>query len=227
MKKMLIIAAFALLPLVAFGQEQRANALLEIEKLKADIAEREKILLSPSKEDTEANSEFLKQENTGIIRLLPREKFDRKLLMIGGGAYYSFSRKSHEYGNGSDLQLGQKYLSSGFAGANYGFMLDLGETALENISPETPGIRFMAEYAAPAEEAIARQEARNFAENGKAGKYNMRLKYEAGKSYALRSINYGFSDILAAFRIIREDSDGSLIIIWKKIKEFEKPQLRR
>jgi len=46
-------------------------------------------------------------------------------------------------------------------------------------------------------------------------------------TYLLRSIDYGTSDVLVAFRVFRKDSDGGLIIAWKLLNKFPKPELAR
>lgn len=43
----------------------------------------------------------------------------------------------------------------------------------------------------------------------------------------LRSINFREADTLVALKVYRKDADGSLIIFWKTIKNFEKPLLAR
>jgi hypothetical protein len=59
-------------------------------------------------------------------------------------------------------------------------------------------------------------------------KYKNRLPPVVDQTYALRSINYGTSDILVAFRVARKnETDGSLIIVWKELKRFPKPELKR
>ena len=47
-----------------------------METKRAELAKLETQFLSPSAEDRAAYAEFLTQPNTGLIRLLPREKFD-------------------------------------------------------------------------------------------------------------------------------------------------------
>jgi hypothetical protein len=94
------------------------------------------------------------------IRLLPREKYDRVLAINGGGAYYSFAQKTHEYGQGSDIELQQGNLSVGFAGADYGFLIDLGDVNLLDVNKETPELSFLAAYSPPADEPAVRAEYR-------------------------------------------------------------------
>lgn len=91
----------------------------EIDELWQQIKVKQDLLLEPTSADRETYSEFLKQPDTGLIRLLPREKYDGKLPVRGGGAFYSFSLLTHEYG-GSDIGLSQGELSVGFAGFNFG-----------------------------------------------------------------------------------------------------------
>src|ERR1044072_386582 len=113
-----LLSAMTLLlaPSVLAQADARAQAAAEIESLRAQIKAKETLLLSPSKEDRKEHALFLAQPDTGLVRLLPREKWDGKLSMRGGGAYYSFSRRTHEYGSGSDIQLQRDNLSVGFAG---------------------------------------------------------------------------------------------------------------
>jgi hypothetical protein len=46
-------------------------------------------------------------------------------------------------------------------------------------------------------------------------------------SYVLRSIDYARSDLLVAFRIVRQDSDGSVVLLWKLLKKYPTPALAR
>jgi hypothetical protein len=41
-----------------------------------------------------------------------------------------------------------------------------------------------------------------------------------GKARRLRSTTSGKADILVAFRVIRQDADGSLHILWKKLADY-------
>jgi hypothetical protein len=50
--------------------------------------------------------------------------------------------------------------------------------------------------------------------------YNSRIAAETGKTYALRSINVARSDIVVVFQTLREDFDGSFVIVWKILKSY-------
>ncbi len=211
------------------AQDARAQAAAEIESLRAQIKSKEAALLAPSKEDRRAHALFLAQPDTGLIRLLPREKWDGKLSTRGGGAFYSFARLTHEYGFGSDIMLEQDMLSAGFAGANFAFMANLGDAPVETVSGETEGVQYMASFQTPSPETDARKAQRQFSGGFQSGQwtYKDRLPVSVGSTYVLRSVNYGDSDVLVAFRVLRKDSDGSVVLLWKMLEKFPKPTLER
>ncbi|HXG92207.1 MAG TPA: hypothetical protein VNN73_07525 [Blastocatellia bacterium] len=224
------LALVSLLAVDCFAQgDDRAKLEKKIESLMNRVREKEKEFLSPSAEDRAAFAEFLRQPDTGIIRLLPREKYDGKLLVRGGGAYYSFARLVHEYGYGSDIELQREYFSVGFAGADYGFLVNLGNTPVESISVEHPGVKYLAEYTAPSKEPEAREQHRRgypgFDVDGFT--YASRTPALTNTTYAVRSISYEDSDVLIAFRVVRQDTDGSMILLWKILKKFPTPHLER
>ena len=237
MKKIFTAAVFVLLTcsINALAQsESQEDLLKQIEAKRADLAVLENKLLAPSGEDKAAFAEFLKQEDTGLIRLLPREQYDETpnkmtLTVRGGAAYYSFARLTHVYGYGSDIELQQGYLSVGFAGADYGIILRSGAASLDEVSLEHPSAFFLTAYKAANNEPQARVEQRRFGNGDTIDgiKYGNRVKAEVGMTYVLRSINYHESDVLVALKVVRQDTDGSLIIAWKLLKKFPKPELAR
>src|ERR1051326_685198 len=139
-----VAMAFALTFLLAADSRAQATdrAALdkEIQSLREQLRQKEQELLAPSAEDRAAFAEFLRQPNTGIIRLLPREKYNDQSMMRGGGAYYSFTRLTNEYGQSSHLQLGQNYLSAGFIGVDFGFLTKLGDMPLEAVTLDHPAV---------------------------------------------------------------------------------------
>ncbi|MDQ3322347.1 MAG: hypothetical protein M3525_07945, partial [Acidobacteriota bacterium] len=79
-------------------------------------------------------------------------------------------------------------------------------------------------YKPPAAESEIRTEQRrawNYEANGAVYKSN--LPAVVGNTYVLRAISFGDADVLVALRIHRKDTDGSLIIFWKLLENFEKP----
>src|SRR5437764_9938018 len=90
--------------LIAFAQtDSRSELLKSCRSQTGGTRGSREQLLAPSAEDQAACAEFLAPE-TGLIRILPREKFESSssnksgLTLRGRGPYYSFSRQTHEYG---------------------------------------------------------------------------------------------------------------------------------
>lgn len=224
-----LIAFFSLAGAANAQTTDRAQVAAEIESLREQIKSKESLLLAPSNEDKEAYAEFLSQPDTGLVRLLPRETWDGKLSLRGGGAYYSFTKLTHEYGYGSDISLEQGQLGVGFAGADFGFVINLGDIPLANVTLEAEGIKFLAAFTTPSVESAAREQRQRaghgFEAEGR--RYRNRAPVAINNTYALRSINYDTSDVLVTFRVIRKDSDDSVVILWKMLKKFPLPRLER
>jgi hypothetical protein len=229
MKRILTSTLITLFVLTVFGvtlaqSPSREDVLKEVQSRREELTALEKTLLLPSEEDRAAYATLLRQPDTGIIRLVPREN----KLTIGGG-YYSFTRLTHEYGSGSDISLEQDSLSVGFAGADYGMLTNLGDVSLDEITLEHPSVRFISEYVPANRELDARSEYRRFSTGETIGgvPYRTRLPVEVKATYLLRSIDYDRADVLVAFRVVRKDIDRSVIIVWKLLKKYPKPELAR
>lgn len=196
-------------------------------------------LLAPSKADRFENEAFLKQPDTGLIKLLPREIFDwrtyhtkKRLSMPGGGAYYSFFYQSHEYVYvyGTDLELDHNMISVGFAGLDHGMMVDLGDVPLSDLSATDSRAAFIAGYRPAGNEPDARCEFKRFRDGVTidGSLYKRSLPVQVNSTYLLRSINRSSkSDLLVGFRVTRQETDGSVIIAWKLLKQFERPGFYR
>lgn len=235
---LLLIIAISFISSNGFAQSaSREDLLKEIRAKRADLQQLEREFLAPTAEDRGAYAEFLSQPDTGLIRLLPREVYDsetykknnKTLTMRGGGAYYSFTRLTHEYGFGSDIELDSGHLLVGFAGADYGILVNLGDVTLNELTIEDPRLRYMSGYAPPSKEPDARLEALRFRSGVAVDdvRYQSRLPVAVNDTYLLRSIDYLDSDVLVAFKVVRKDSDGSVILAWKLLKKYPVPQLAR
>ncbi|PYS26787.1 MAG: hypothetical protein DMF75_21575 [Acidobacteria bacterium] len=204
---------FFTLQVTALAQSaSREDLQKQLEAKRAELQKLEDQFLAPSDEDRTAFAELLKQPDTGLIRLLPREVYDQ------------FPNKP------AKLTIHGGYLSVGFAGADYGLMTTIGQVPLEEVSLEHPLAAFLASYKPPNEEADARLEHRSFRPAGKiidGVTYQERLPVQLNTTYLLRSINYEESDVLVAFRVVRRDSDGSVVLAWKLLKKYPKPVLTR
>lgn len=193
-------------------------------------------LLAPSQDDRLTFAAFLQMPNTGLLRLLPREVYDsetystkKKIDIRGGGAYYSFLDRTHAYKYGSDILLDHNRLAVGFAGADYGILTSLGDVPIEAITLEDPRVQFLSSYQPPTSEPLARAESRRF--NRISGAIIDGLRYTSSlpaiehTTYLLRSIVYDRTDVLVVLRVVRKDTDGSLIIAWKLLKNYPMSEL--
>ncbi|MFP5262348.1 MAG: hypothetical protein ACLGJB_10630 [Blastocatellia bacterium] len=205
----------------------RTNLEKEIQSLIDQLKAKEAQLFEPSADDRTAFAEFLRQPGAGLTRLMPGEKYDGRLLTRGAGAYYSFVRLTHEYGFGSDLSLEQNQFGVGFAGASFGFLTSLGDVPLASVSVDDRAVKFLSALAVPSKEEDAREQYRLGHSGFDSGgvRYANRLPAVANATYALRSVDYKRSDVLVAFRVVRQDSDGSMVLLWKILKRFPTPEL--
>lgn len=238
MKRFFVLLLASLLALLTTSiclaqTKSRQEILSEIAAKRTELSTLEKQFLSPTEQDRTNFAELLAQPDTGLIRLLPREVFDnqsnKSLTLKGGGAYYSFTRLTHEYGYGSDIELQQGKLSVGFAGCDYGMLARLGDLPLNEVSLDHPVVAVVGRYKPPTIESEVRAEQRRFG-TGTTIEGVLLKEYiaaDAGTTYVLRSISYDQSDVLVALRLVRRDTDGSFIIAWKLLQKFPAPQLIR
>lgn len=185
-------------------------------------------LLSPSATD------FSEAKNQGfeVFKLLPRGMFDyeqNELSLRGGGAYYSFTKKSHSYNEIPQIELQQNKLMVGFAGYDYGMIVNLGEIPLSEVDAKNKSVSFLYNYQPKNIKSDVRNEQSKF-DNGfetDGLKFISSLEAKVGHTYVLRAINYDQADTLVALKVQSKDADGSLTIFWKPIKNFEKPSIIR
>ena len=188
-------------------------------------------LLAPSVQDRADHAAFLREKNTGLIKLLPRELYDsrtyhteKRLNAKGGGAYYSFFYLSHEPGYGSDIEFAHNRFTVGFAGG-YGMLVRIGDVLLNDISLDSANAKFIARYRPARSMPDLRCELKRFQDGVEVDGlvYRNSLPVEVNSTYLLRSISYGRSDLLVAFRVTRQDNDGSVILAWKLLNQYSKP----
>lgn len=224
------LALILLSSVAGIAQSQdRARMAEEIETLRGQLKQKELEFLSASAEDRVQIAEFLLQRDTGLARLLPREKYGEKLNLRGGGAYYSFTKLSNSYDRDTQIGLEQETLSTGFSGADFGFLASLGDIPLETLGLDQDSVQYLAAFVPPTIEPEARIQQRRAGIGFEVGhnRYKSRLPLMIGGTYILRGISYERFDVLVAFRVVRQDTDGSVILLWKKLREFPTPYLTR
>jgi hypothetical protein len=215
------------------------DAVPGMEDPEVQIQRRQQALLEVPQDITNRYASVLSNGNAGVIKLLSEQAVEanRAALKIRGeGQYYSFTRRTHEYGHGSDIKLENGNLSTGFAGLDYGYFLNVGNISFEDLAraslsppPGLPSAKFVAwnhmwVYTPPTvtvDVRRAQREARSKVFGGVS--IAERAAAVAGTSYLLRSINYNASDLLVAIRVERLTPDGSAVLAWKILNTFDTP----
>ncbi len=242
-----------------------------------DLTSAQKKILAASSEDQIRFMDFLKQANTGIIRLLPQGKLEASytvsaddpqsaLPIMGGGAYYSFAKKTHAFGIWSDICLRENVFYTSITEQSFGLFTALGDLPIESVTLQNSRVDFLRKIVLPTvgSEAVAMRK-RN-AEGFKIGNitYGSAFRAMHNLTYVLRSITYkqpdylykfnslkeGLetrsardtnvalipsisqpvyqgADVLLAFRVIRQDDDQGVTILWKRLKKSSAPELKR
>lgn len=129
--------------------------------LSGQIAATVKAKLSVPESLLNRYEDVISDPSAGITKLLPAGELAENMLR-GGGTYWSFVRKVHEYNYGSDIKLENGQFKTGFAGADYGYFLRLGKVPIRRIidaaEPDPPSWldesrreawRFLWEYRPP------------------------------------------------------------------------------
>ncbi|MDQ6789014.1 MAG: hypothetical protein M3033_19600 [Acidobacteriota bacterium] len=174
--------------------------------------------------------------------------------LIPGSWNYSFRRKNYSTLDFLDVQFKDgNLISKGFI--SQGILVRLGDVALENILPADSGVKFLLDFKPEARIREAKKQFLQISRGIEAGgyKYTNSLKAETNVTYALRVIAYRneqktFSrltpdnvnlddlkflslegdkriDLTVVFRIVRQDENGSLTILWKELNRQESPKL--
>ena len=205
----------------------------------------EKRLLEPSSFDQRSAAAILQLPETGLVRLYPWSR-RRMLISVGDLAdgrgpdfnahacTYSFSKERHGSGlNGyvdprlgwAELKLGEGKFFTGFTGESLGVIVSLGDVPLETVAPESDGVIGLTNITPPADNL----EASVLSHRNRAGfemekfKYGSALPVIANTTYVLRSTSNRRADLLIGFRVVREDPEGSVTIVWRKLKTYPKP----
>lgn len=194
------------------------------------LTEEQRQLLEPSSSDRAAFASFLRQPDAGIVRLLPREKYDHTTAMPlkGGGAFYSFSKLSQVAGPWSDIRYQNGELQAGFNDMTLGLIARLGDLPLDELGPTHPAVEFLSNLALPVKYADLADQADKNRSGFKAGGtlYKSSVAARPNTTYLLRSTIYNEADTVVAFRTIRTEPDGSIILLWKSLSRLKVKKLK-
>ena len=146
----------------------------------------------------------------------------------GGGAYYSFSKLSHEASTWSDIKFQEGELHTGVNNLTLGLMTMLGDVPLENLDLDNPAVKYISQLALPARYAEYEIHVDKYRSGFEADGniYRSALSAQLDATYILRSTIYKRVDSVIAFRVIRRDSDGSITLLWKILNKLQVKKLK-
>ncbi|HVE58322.1 MAG TPA: hypothetical protein VNB22_15935 [Pyrinomonadaceae bacterium] len=160
-------------------------------------------VIAPDAEVEKLFADFLRQKNTGLIKLIPEKNCGEtanvvnaapecaKYTMPGGGASFSFRTENYRIRHLGDLNYTGKSFRA-FGTLAHGIFVNLGDVPLEKIDLKSAGIDFLAKF----EPAADFKEAGEIAVKLDAGIKNEAFTYKnllpvaENTTYALRSIAY-------------------------------------
>lgn len=204
-------------------------------------------------------STFLKQKDTGIVRMFPDTKCEIGLTVTveelercsknppvkGSGSRYSLRlnwipsnspleiiyylfEKSDIYFNGNNLLFGNESTQS--------LISEIGDVDLDEVTLKSPAGKFLTDFK-PGRSKTEFQRQTKMLEKGVTANgylYSTFVPVKLNSSYIFRSIAFssesspGYfwnTDLYVAFKIVGREDDGSIIFIWKKLKEKQAPYL--
>jgi hypothetical protein len=196
--------------------------------------------LYPSDAERASLSALLRQNGTGLARLLPYTGcvVDPRILKVGGscadkippvwggGSFYSFRMKQHHLAVYSDIALRNNLFNVGFMKHTLGLLTTLGDVPLDAVTLDSKAVRPFLKLA-PArtpdetEEAFKRSRAWLEAPDYV---YGPTAPVRENTTYVLRSVAFERNrskptDVLVAFRVTRRDEDGAVTVAWKRLQK--------
>jgi len=156
-------------------------------------------LLTPSADAWKGFEDLRSRSDAGLARILDRGPFEGLVSPRGGGAYWSFSKRSNSYDQWPQIELQKWSFSTGFYGSNSGIV-----------------VRLDADLLATAEDVCTK---------ARSGRRD-RPKAETGGIYAVRAVMWDECDVLAAFQVVDMDTRG-VTIAWRVIRTFDVPKRKR
>ena len=179
------------------------------------------------------------------INLVTVEELERckvRPQIIGGGSFFSFSfdkivnlfnpNMVNSYLKESNIHFINGELVNG-KNLNQVIFAEIGDVNLDEITSKTGSFQFLKKWKYAHNKAQF-EEQNQLLEKGLENNgifYSNKAKVKIDTTYILRSIIYSAqhhfpndTDIIVAFRIIGQEADGSIIILWKKMREETAPK---
>ena len=212
-------------------------------RIPREIEEQRKV--SPT--DLAAYKDFLGKPDTGIFKLLARTKcnvrenaeaykmcVEKQATIRFFATSYSLRENRHVSEQLGDLVLWEDQLIADGKGLQT-IMVQLGDVPLDSISLASGDVEYLAQFPLATTVTEAQKQADELAKGVTFGhhQYWSSVWARPETPYAIRSIAYSLKhqsinagpngDVIAAFRIIRRDPEGSVTIIWKELQRRKAP----
>jgi hypothetical protein len=222
---------------------------------KQKLTKEQKSYLLPEQTNLTRFASFLAQPRTGLIKLFPDSGCEKNALLlradkeclnwIPNSAFYSFREQEHTTEYLADIRLEKDFLISDGV-LSPGILVALGDVKLENVTLDSPGMKFLVNYQPEQKNKDAYTQFVQITKGVKSDSflYKNALPVNIDTVYALRVIAYrgrfmrtfrGFNfnlldgderaDLTLVFRIVRKSEDGSIILLWKELQRKNAPKL--
>lgn len=160
-------------------------------------------LLAPDESDKARYAKFLRQRNTGLIRLVadlgcdeysvrtPATGICDRFSMPGGGSAYSFRQADYQLWKLADLLYdGRSFFA--FGEMSQGFLVDLGSKSLNDLTRAVKGANYPFLFSPSSDLTILAKENKQFVEGIRVDGFEYRKVLPAveGDTYILRSVAY-------------------------------------
>jgi hypothetical protein len=169
--------------------------------------------------------------------------------LVGLGAFFSFAKRTHNADEWAQIRwkdgafhpaytemkrttvASSGGMAQSFAyTSGYGFAVftALGNVPLEEVTLQQSAVQGLAALMP----ATQYQDFINQVRQARAGfriggqQYQSVTPVRADTTYVMRAINYKKADVIVAFRVVQQDADGSLHILWKQLKSFSPAELK-
>ena len=181
----------------------RTLAIQNINNIYRKPTKNEIELLAPNKEDLKKYAQFLRQSNTGLLKLIADKGCAENTIIVnasedclkysmpGAGSSFSFRTANYRIRRLSDLTYtDDSFQSSGILA--HAILVNVGDIPLEQISLQTKGLKFLTEFQTVTDFDKAKEIDRQFIEGIEKDGFIYRrgLFAKENTTYILRSIAY-------------------------------------
>lgn len=208
---------------------------------------KEKKLVEPDVADLVAFRDVLSKPGYRIVKLLDskcKTGTDPRVVNIadgclrtipGDGADFSFRRRDYSIAETADLKIKNGKFVAGSVFIQ-GLMVSLETLEIEKIDLHSEGANYLASFepATDCDGAKAQTAEINGGIINGRSLISAMTEIKPNQTYVLRSIAYRVNlqvedkrrDIIVAFKVVRQDEEGNVTLIWKELQNKESPKLK-